>query len=149
MIKLETLSNNSFVRRRKKLLGRGPSSGNGKTSGRGHKGDGSRSGYKRRYGYEGGAVPLYRRLPVRGFSNARFADRPSVITSDRIEFSFKDGEVVSLDTLKLKNVIKSRVRKVKIILKGDFAKRLIWQDSHVIALSASLKNKVDIAQQEK
>lgn len=126
MNRLITLESFGYKKPRTKLLGRGPSSGLGKTSGRGHKGDGSRSGYKRRFGYEGGAVPLYRRLPTRGFSNARFATDTAEMTSEKLEKAFNEGETVTLDSLKDKGLVPRLTKKVKLIVKGDLTKKLLF-----------------------
>ena len=78
-MKLHTLQNTTRPYKRRKLLGRGMGSGRGKTCCRGHKGAGSRSGWKSRERYEGGQLPLYRKVPARGFSNARFSRRLDAI----------------------------------------------------------------------
>ncbi|WP_213318745.1 50S ribosomal protein L15 [Chlamydiifrater volucris] len=129
MIKLESLFDHSGRKRRKKLLGRGPSSGHGKTSGRGHKGDGSRSGYKRRFGYEGGGVPLYRRVPTRGADVTRFASKVEEVTTERLDAAFQDGDEVSLFILKEKKIVSKKASGAKIILKGDLTKKLTCRDS--------------------
>lgn len=135
MIKLENLRDSSGRKRRIKLLGRGPSSGHGKTSGRGHKGDGSRSGYKRRFGYEGGGVPLYRRIPTRGFSHKRFEKCVEEITTERLDKLFQNGEEVTLDALKQKKVISRKAVAVKVIRKGDLTNKYQWNDPKVILTS--------------
>lgn len=132
MIKLEMLQDPSPRKRRKKLLGRGPSSGHGKTSGRGHKGDGSRSGYKRRFGYEGGGVPLYRRIPTRGFSHTRFDQCVEEITACRLDALFDEGEAITLEALKEKKAINKHASRVKVILKGGIKKKFVWDDSKVV-----------------
>ncbi|SPN73750.1 50S ribosomal protein L15,50S ribosomal protein L15,ribosomal protein L15,Ribosomal protein L18e/L15 [Chlamydia serpentis] len=144
MIKLESLFDISERKRRKKILGRGPSSGHGKTSGRGHKGDGSRSGYKRRFGYEGGGVPLYRRVPTRGFSHKRFDKCVEEITTGRLADLFQQGEAITLDALKAKRAIAKQAVRVKVILKGDLEKTFVWQDTAVV-LSQGVKNLLGIA----
>ncbi|WP_201456596.1 50S ribosomal protein L15 [Chlamydia sp. 17-3921] len=144
MIKLESLQDTSPRKKRTKLLGRGPSSGHGKTSGRGHKGDGSRSGYKRRFGYEGGGVPLYRRVPTRGFSHTRFDKCVEEVTTERLELVFQDGEEISLETLKARKVINKNAVRVKIILKGDLTKAFVWKDAAVI-LSQGVQNLLSVA----
>lgn len=141
MIRLDALFEWAGRKRKTKLLGRGPSSGHGKTSGRGHKGDGSRSGYKRRFGYEGGGVPLYRRVPCRGFSHRRFDKNIAVLTTRMIDQAFMDGESVTLDALKAKKMIASKVVGVKVILKGEIKKTLVWKDPSV-TLSLGAQNLV-------
>lgn len=139
MIKLESLQDLSPRKGRTKLLGRGPSSGCGKTSGRGHKGDGSRSGYKRRFGYEGGGVPLYRRIPTRGFSHTRFDKCVEEITTSRLNYLFDDGEEISLDALKQKKAVCRDAVRVKVILKGELNKTFVWKDARVILSHGVLK----------
>ncbi|BAE81668.1 50S ribosomal protein L15 [Chlamydia felis Fe/C-56] len=144
MIKLESLQDPSPRKRRKKLLGRGPGSGHGKTSGRGHKGDGSRSGYKRRFGYEGGGVPLYRRVPTRGFSHARFDECVEEITTQRLNSLFNEGEEITLDALKQKKAIDKHAIRVKVIVKGELEKTFIWKDANVV-LSQGVRNLIGVA----
>lgn len=119
-------------RKRKKIVGRGTSSGHGKTSCRGHKGDGARSGTKQRYGYEGGGVPLHRRVPTRGFSNKRFSTKIEEITTSRLCSSFSEGDEITLEVLKSKKIIKSNTKFVKVILKGDLDKKFQWVDSAIL-----------------
>lgn len=144
MIKLESLQDPSPRKRRTKLLGRGPSSGNGKTSGRGHKGDGSRSGYKRRFGYEGGGIPLHRRVPTRGFSHARFDKCVQEITTQRLDALFDEGAQITLEALKEKKLVDRSTVKVKVILKGILSKTFVWSDSKVV-LSQGVKRLVGVA----
>lgn len=146
MIKLESLQDLSPRKRRTKLLGRGPSSGLGKTSGRGHKGDGSRSGYKRRFGYEGGGVPLYRRIPTRGFSHARFDKCVEEITTSRLNHLFNEGEEITLEALKQKKAVCKDAVQVKVILKGDLSKTFIWKDAKVI-LSQGVQKLINTIQE--
>lgn len=140
-IKLEQLSNSTRPYKRRKLLGRGPGSGSGKTSGRGVKGAGSRSGYRVRAGKEGGGVPLFRRVPTRGFSNARFAKKLDCINLDKIDALYKEGEVVSLETLIEKGCFSARSHGVKVLGKGSLTKKLNFQ---VESFSASAKKKLQI-----
>lgn len=116
---LETLKNTHFKRKRTKRLGRGPGTGNGKTCGRGHKGAGSRSGYKRRFGCEGGQLPLYRKLPTRGFSNVRFQKRLVSINLKQINKLFKEGELVNQDSLRKHGYISGNCYGIKILGDGD------------------------------
>ncbi|MEI6531218.1 MAG: 50S ribosomal protein L15, partial [Chlamydiota bacterium] len=88
MLTLNTLKNVSRPKKARKRVGRGSGSGLGKTSGRGNKGDGSRSGRKQRLGYEGGQFPLFRKLPVRGFSNAEFKKNFYVLNLQEINSLF-------------------------------------------------------------
>ena len=92
MITLGNLSPQKGSNREKKRVGRGPGSGHGKTAGRGHKGARSRSGYKSKPGFEGGQMPLQRRLPKRGFNRAKFAKKSLVVNVDKV--SGKDRELI-------------------------------------------------------
>jgi large subunit ribosomal protein L15 len=111
------------VRRR---VGRGPGSGLGKTAGRGHKGQKSRSGYSRRFGFEGGQMPLVRRIPKRGFSN-RFRVEYQVVNLRDLERLFDDGETVSPEQLIGKGLIRSGGELVKILAAGELNKKLTVQ----------------------
>ena len=91
MITLSTLMNTHRAKEKVQRVGRGLGSKRGKTCCRGVKGDKARSGYNRRYGYEGGQLPLYRKLPCRGFSNARFRSEPVAINLSTIDKLFDDG----------------------------------------------------------
>ena len=102
----------------RKRVGRGPGSGLGKTSGRGEKGQKSRRGYSRQRGFEGGQMPLHRRLPKRGFTNI-FAKVTKEITLSLISSKFKDGEVVSFETLREKKIIGSKIERVVVIASGE------------------------------
>ena len=87
MFKLHSLKNTTKERKPRKLLGRGIGSGLGKTCGRGEKGAGSRSGYTRRYGYEGGQFRMFMKIPIRGFSNVRFQHRLTSVNLSQIDTS--------------------------------------------------------------
>ena len=126
MFTLESLSNYTRGRKRRKMVGRGPSSGHGKTCCRGIKGAGSRSGYKRRYGYEGGGVPLHKRVPTRGFTRGAHLKRKDIINFSEIDKLYKDGEVVSLETLREKNFIKGSSHGVKVLAKGTLTKKVTF-----------------------
>ena len=117
-------------RKRTKRRGRGPSSGMGKTSSRGHKGQKSRSGYKVRAGTEGGGIPLFRRLPKKGFSNARFKAKTYSINLDRLSEIFEDGEVVNWETLLAKGFPLRRIESIRILGNGDMTKKLVIEANH-------------------
>ena len=102
MSTLSTLKNTTRITKNVQRVGRGEGSGRGKTCCRGHKGDKSRSGYKRRYGQEGGQLPLYRKMPRRGFSRGRFVKEGLSINFSLINTLFKDGDVVSVETLRMR-----------------------------------------------
>ena len=107
----------------RKRLGRGSGSGNGKTCGRGHKGSRSRSGARRSGQHEGGQIPMFRRMPKRGFSNFDFAQRYEVVNVSQLE-RFEDGSVVSLQQFSDVGLIDSGKSKVKILGGGALTKRL-------------------------
>ena len=107
-----------------KRLGRGPGSGLGKTSGKGHKGQRSRSGGGVHPWFEGGQSPLYRRLPKRGFNNARFTKRFAIINLSDLNNYFKDGDTVSLEILRERNIIKKELNGLKILGNGNLEKKL-------------------------
>lgn len=120
--------------------GRGAGSGNGKTGGRGHKGQKARSGGKVRIGFEGGQMPLARRLPKRGFNNI-FAQRLEAINVSALE-KFEDGSTVTVKELLDAGVLSKCVYGVKILGNGSLTKKLTVQAS---AFSASAKEKIEAA----
>ncbi len=108
---------------KKKRVGRGPGSGLGKTSGRGHKGAQSRSGYSFKRGFEGGQMPLHRRVPKRGFTNI-FRTEYDVVNLDQLEAAFDTGAVVTVETLREHGLVGSRKSLVKILGRGELTKAL-------------------------
>jgi large subunit ribosomal protein L15 len=107
----------------RKRVGRGPGSGLGKTSGRGEKGQKSRSGFSHRAGFEGGQMPLHRRVPKRGFSNARFRKEYTELNLDQLEV-FEAGTIVTPEVL-LKNGLIRKLRDgVKVLGRGELTKAL-------------------------
>ncbi len=124
--------------KKKRIVGRGQGSGLGTTSGKGNKGQKSRSGGKTYAGFEGGQMPLFRRLARRGFSNYPFKVVYQAINLDEIEKKYEDGETVSLETLKAKGFAKG-VRPVKILGNGELTKKLTVD---MKAVSASAKEKI-------
>ena len=110
--------------RETKRLGRGIGSGLGKTSGRGHKGQKARSGGGVRRGFEGGQTPLYRRLPKRGFNNARFRTEYATINLSDLNKYFNDGDEVTPEVLKEKGIIKQQLCGVKVLGNGELEKKL-------------------------
>ena len=109
----------------RKRVGRGPGSGNGKTAGRGNKGAQSRSGYSYKRGFEGGQMPLHRRLPKRGFHNP-FRTEYAVVNLDQLEAQFESGATVTPDTLRASGLINSR-HPIKVLARGDVTKALTVQ----------------------
>ncbi len=125
MITLSTLTNSSRPKKKIQRVGRGPGSKRGKTSCRGEKGQKSRSGYKVRAGQEGGQLPLFRKLPVRGFSNKRFANRTFALNFSMINKLFNDNETVDLEALRTKGFIKKNERiSLKILAHGTLEKKV-------------------------
>ena len=120
--------------------GRGPGSGNGKTAGKGHKGQNARSGGGVRPGFEGGQLPLYRKLPKRGFKNVRFAKQYTVINVQSLNM-FNDGEVVDAAALLLKGIINGvAYNGIKILGDGELTKKLTVKAA---VFSASAKEKIE------
>ncbi len=111
-------------RRRRKRVGRGPGSGHGKTCGRGHKGYYSRSGSSRRMGYEGGQMPLARRMAKVGFNNRRFATRVAIVNVGALEKAFDSGATVDPETLAERGLAKGRYDVLKILGDGPLTKSL-------------------------
>lgn len=111
-------------RRPRKRIGRGVGSGHGKTSGRGHKGYFSRSGSSRRTGFEGGQMPLFRRVAKRGFNNAAFADVVAIINVRQLEDAFEAGAEVSPSVLRAKGLVPSRFSVLKVLGDGALTKSL-------------------------
>jgi large subunit ribosomal protein L15 len=109
--------------KRRRRVGRGTGSGRGKTSGRGNKGSGSRAGATSFSLYEGGQIPLFRRLPKRGFSNRSFAVQCEIVNVWQLE-RFEDGASVGVEQLSDAGLIDSTKSRVKILGKGDLTKRL-------------------------
>ena len=108
---------------KRRRIGRGSGSGHGKTCGRGHKGAGSRAGSTAVSLSEGGQMPLFRRLPKRGFSNFKFAIRCEIVNIWQLE-RFDDGAIVGLEQLSNAGLIANNAKKVKILGKGNLTKKL-------------------------
>lgn len=121
-----------------KRIGRGHGSGNGKTAGKGHKGQKARAGHGMRPGFEGGQMPLQRRVPKRGFNNI-FAEEVIAINVSALEV-FKDGATVDAAALKEKGIIKSADKAVKVLGNGKLSKKLTVK---LNAFSASAAEKIN------
>ncbi|MCL2373834.1 MAG: 50S ribosomal protein L15 [Treponema sp.] len=136
--------------KRKRILGRGQGSGRGTTSGKGNKGQQARSGGKTYGGFEGGQMPLYRRLAQRGFSNYPFKKSFQIVNLVDIDKRYNDGETVSELSLYDKGLIKGRKKggafapasPVKILANGDLTKKLVFK---IDAVSGSAKEKIQKA----
>ncbi len=121
--------------------GRGPGSGNGKTAGKGHKGQNARSGGGVRPGFEGGQLPLYRKLPKRGFHN-KFAANYAIVNVATLNSRFEDGETVNLETLKAKKIVKKALDGLKVLGNGEITKKLTVEAK---IFSATAKEKIEAA----
>jgi large subunit ribosomal protein L15 len=128
--------------KKKHPVGRGGSSGSGTTAGRGNKGQQSRSGGHTYIGFEGGQMPLYRRIAQRGFSNYWFKKDYSVFNLSDLETKFAAGETVSKQTLIDKGLLKKHANLVKILGNGEVTKKLAVE---VDKVSASAKEKIEKA----
>ena len=118
--------------------GRGAGSGNGKTAGKGHKGQNARSGGGVRPGFEGGQLPLYRKLPKRGFKN-RFAVNYAIVNVDSLN-AFENGAVVDLEALKAKKLVRKELDGLKILGSGELTKALTVKAT---VFSATAKEKIE------
>lgn len=122
-MKLNELKYNEGSKKDIKRLGRGSSSGTGKTSGRGENGQKSRSGGGVRVGFEGGQLPLYRRLPKRGFSNAMFKKTYAVINVSDLN-KFEEGTEITPELLFEMGIIKKQLSGIKVLGNGELTKKL-------------------------
>jgi len=138
---LHTLQPRPGSKHRVKRLGCGESSGHGKTSGKGHKGQKARSGGSIRLGFEGGQMPLIRRIPKRGFNNAEFKTRYAVVNVSDLE-SFDAGSTVDEKALRAAGLIRGIFDGVKILGNGELTKKLTITAAKV---SASAKEKIEKA----
>ena len=120
--------------------GRGPGSGNGKTAGKGHKGQNARSGGGVRPGFEGGQIPLYRKLPKRGFNN-KFAKTFAIVNVSDLEV-FDNGTTVTLDLLMDKRIVRKPYDGLKVLGNGDLTKKLTVEAA---IFSAGAKAKIEAA----
>ena len=120
--------------------GRGPGSGNGKTAGKGHKGQNARSGGGVRPGFEGGQLPLYRKLPKRGFKN-RFAVNYAIVNVSALN-KFEDGAVVDLEALLAAKLVRKELDGLKILGEGELTKKLTVKAN---VFSVSAKEKIEAA----
>jgi large subunit ribosomal protein L15 len=141
-MRLHNLKPQPGAKHRRKRVGCGESSGHGKTSGRGHKGQKARSGGAIRPGFEGGQMPLHRRLPKKGFNNTQFRDITEVVNVGDLDGRFDDGAVVNEQSLRDVGLIKRRCDVVKILGDGLVERKLTVQVSKI---SASAKEKIEKA----
>ena len=118
--------------------GRGTGSGNGKTAGKGHKGQNARSGGGVRPGFEGGQLPLYRKLPKRGFNN-KFATEYAIVNLGTLESRFEDGAVINLQVLLDAKVVRKPYDGLKVLAGGELTKKFTIQAA---AFTAAAKEKI-------
>ena len=140
-MKLHDLSPAAGSTKERKRIGRGPASGQGKTAGKGHKGQKARAGRGMRAGFEGGQMPLQRRIPKRGFNNI-FATEMAIANVAALDKYFEDGATVTIDALIEKGIIKKTLDGVKILGNGELTKKLTVQAN---AFSDSAKSKIEAA----
>ena len=149
MITLSNLANTSRPKKKVQRVGRGVGSRRGKTCCRGSKGDKSRRGYKRRFGNEGGQLPLYRKLPIRGFPNGRFTSDVYAVNLSLIDQLYNDGETVNLQTLREKGYApRAPGGGLKILSSGEVTKK-VTIEAHMFskeALAKLEKAKVSVKQ---
>ena len=124
--------------RNRKRVGRGPGSGLGKTAGRGEKGQKSRSGFSRKPGFEGGQMPLHRRVPKRGFSNQPFKKDFACVNLGRLEV-FEAGTIVTPELLVKQGIVKQLRAGLKVLADGDLTKALTV---HAHRFSAKAKERI-------
>jgi large subunit ribosomal protein L15 len=139
-MELNHLKPKKGARHARKRVGRGPGSGHGKTAGRGEKGQKSRSGFSRMLGFEGGQMPLHRRIPKRGFTNI-FKKEFAVVNLADLE-TFDNGATVDEATLRQSGRIKGRYDGVKVLGNGDLTKKLTV---HATKFSETARKKIEAA----
>lgn len=139
MTDLSNLKNTTRAKKKTQRVGRGVGSKRGKTCGKGEKGDSKRSGYRKRFGYEGGQVPLHRKLPIRGFTRGRFIKEHFAINLEKIETAFQDGETVNLESLQAKKLAPRKVPGgLKVLGMGELTKK-VKIEAHRFSRSAEEK----------
>ena len=129
-------------RRKRKRKGRGPGSGNGKTAGRGMKGQQSRSGGGTPPGFEGGQMPLYRRLPKRGFNNSKFRTVYAIVNVGQLDKAFEDGATVDAAAIRAAHLVNAKTGPIKVLGGGELSKKLTVS---VDKLSGSARQKIEAA----
>jgi len=140
-MRLHDLKPRPGAKHRVKRLGIGEASGHGKTSGKGHKGQKARSGGSIRIGFEGGQMPLIRRLPKRGFNNAAFKKVFGIVNLDDLN-QFADGATVDETALRAAGLVRGRIDGVKILARGSLDRKLSLVADRV---SAAARGKIEAA----
>ncbi len=140
-MELNSLTNTPGARERRKRVGRGCGSGMGKTSTRGHKGQAARKGHKHKLQFEGGQMPLVRRLPKRGFNNAAFNAKALAINVCELEKKFEAGAEITVEALAKAGFSDNKQPKIKILGNGTLTKKFTVK----VPCSASAKAKIEAA----
>ena len=138
---LSNLVSTPGSRHRRKRVGRGCGSGMGKTSTRGHKGQNARKGHKQKLGFEGGQMPLVRRLPKRGFNNARFNAKALGVNLSDLDRKFEAGAEITVETLAKAGFSDNKRPKIKILATGEVTKKFTVK----VPCSAAAKAKIEAA----
>jgi large subunit ribosomal protein L15 len=138
---LSNLSNTVGARERRKRVGRGCGSGMGKTSTRGHKGQAARKGHKHKLQFEGGQMPLVRRIPKRGFNNAAFNAKALGVNVSTLEKKFEAGAEITVEALAKAGLSDNKRPKIKILGVGELTKKFTVK----VPCSASAKAKIEAA----
>ena len=138
---LSSLTNTPGARKRAKRVGRGCGSGMGKTCCRGQKGQNARKGHKQKLGFEGGQMPLVRRLPKRGFNNARFNAKALGVNLADLEKKFEAGAEITVESLKAAGFSDNKRPRVKILATGELTKKFTVK----VPCSAAAKAKIEAA----
>ncbi len=138
-MELNSLTNTPGARERRKRVGRGCGSGMGKTSTRGNKGQGARKGHKQKLVFEGGQMPLVRRLPKRGFNNAAFNAKALAINVADLEKKFESGAEITVEALAKAGFSDNKCPRVKILGTGELTKKFTVK----VPCSASAKAKIE------
>ena len=141
-MKLHDIKPNPGAKHRRRRVGNGESSGLGKTCGKGHKGQKSRSGASIRPNFEGGQMPIFRRLPKKGFNNAQFKTKFAIVNLRDLEDKYEDGDTVNEETLRSHGLVKGIYDAVKVLGEGDLSKKLTVE---VEKVSASAREKLEKA----
>ncbi|MCQ2480501.1 MAG: 50S ribosomal protein L15 [Clostridia bacterium] len=140
-MKLHDLAPAAGASKERKRIGRGPASGQGKTAGKGHKGQKARAGRGMRPGFEGGQMPLQRRIPKRGFNNI-FGTEMAIVNVATLDKYYEDGATVTVENLLEKGILSKSMDGVKVLGQGEISKKLTVQ---VNAFSESAKSKIEAA----
>lgn len=141
-MKLHDIKPNPGAKHRRRRVGNGESSGLGKTCGKGHKGQKSRSGASIRPNFEGGQMPIFRRLPKKGFNNAQFKTKFAIVNLRDLEDKYGDGDTVNEETLRSHGLVKGIYDAIKLLGSGDISKKLTVE---VEKVSASAREKLEKA----